>query len=302
MSSPRNRDGDGFDDRPDEGSTWREPVHLGKDQPTRPDQADEADEPTGPPREQSAWQPPGWDLPPATSERPAAPPAQPAPEQPQAGGEQPVGGGLLGGRRPRAPGEVEQVFAYQGDAVGAQAWAVQHGWEVSDGTAPQDAVLAELVASSPVRATRDHRPAGVMRGRHGSLELVAFDVLYASGRYAVPEYAITAAPVLGAVPALRLSPARLWKHRTGGLVHLPSGDPEFDARWTLLAAEDGPAARRLVEDPAVRGLLLGSDDGDEFWTAAGFVAAIRPDGHRPELIEHHARLLTAVVGALSAAW
>jgi hypothetical protein len=30
------------------------------------------------------------------------------------------------------------------------------------------------------------------------------------------------------------------------------------------------------------------------------VAAIRPDGHRPELVEHHARLLTAVVGALAA--
>jgi hypothetical protein len=195
---------------------------------------------------------------------------------------------------------VERVFAYQGDPVGAQGWALQQGWEISDGSAPQDAVLAELVASAPVRATRDHRPAGVMRGRYGALELVAFDVLYASGRYAVPEYAITAAPVLGTVPGLRLSPARFWKHRTGGLVHVPAGDPEFDTRWTLLAAEDGPAVRRLVEDPAVRGLLLGSDDGDEFWTAAGFVAAIRPDGHRPELIEHHARLLTAVVGALSA--
>jgi hypothetical protein len=54
-----------------------------------------------------------------------------------------------------------------------------------------------------------------------------------------------------------------------------------------------------VEDPAVQGLLLGSDDGDEFWAAAGHVAAIRPDGHRPELIEHHARLLNAIVAALS---
>jgi hypothetical protein len=63
-----------------------------------------------------------------------------------------------------------------------------------------------------------------------------------------------------------------------------------------------------VEDTTVRGLLLGTDDGDEFWTSAGqggswaggFVAAIRPDGHRPELIEHHARLLTAIVAALAA--
>ena len=64
-------------------------------------------------------------------------------------------------------------------------------------------------------------------------------------------------------------------------------------------AEDGPAARALVGDATVRGLLLGSDDGDEFWTAAGYLAAIRPDGHRPQLIEHHARLLTAMVSSLA---
>jgi hypothetical protein len=196
---------------------------------------------------------------------------------------------------------VEQVFRYQGDVVGAQGWALQHGWTISDGTSPQDAVLGELIATAPVRLTRDHRPASVLRGRAGSLELVAFDVVYASGRHLVPEYAVTAAPVLVPLPAMRLSPARLWRHRTGGLLQVPSGDPEFDTRWVLLTAEDGPPARALVQDPAVRGLLLGSDDGDEFWTAAGHVAAVRPDGHRPELVEHHARLLTAIVTALSAA-
>jgi hypothetical protein len=196
---------------------------------------------------------------------------------------------------------VEEVFRYQGDVVGAQGWALQHGWTISDGTSPQDAVLGELIATAPVRLTRDHRPASVLRGRAGSLELVAFDVVYASGRHLVPEYAVTAAPVLVPLPAMRLSPARLWRHRTGGLLQVPSGDPEFDTRWVLLTAEDGPPARALVQDPAVRGLLLGSDDGDEFWTAAGHVAAVRPDGHRPELVEHHARLLTAIVPALSAA-
>ncbi|MGY1690142.1 hypothetical protein [Geodermatophilus sp. SYSU D01105] len=315
MTSPRDRDRDGFDDRPEDGSGWREPTHLGGGEAARPDPAE-------PPREESApWQPPGWDLPAAQPERPATPqppvdprpPADPPAWQPPAGepsgwqppagappAEQPPArGGLFGARRPRTPGEVERVFAYQGDPVGAQGWALQHGWEISDGSGPEDAVLAELVRTAPVRATRDHRPAGVMRGRYGSLELVAFDVVYASGRYVVPEYAITAAPVLGAVPVLRLSPARFWKHRTGGLVQVPSGDPEFDARWVLLAADDGPATRRLVEDATVRGLLLNTDDGDEFWTAAGHVAAVRPDGQRPELIEHHARLLTAIVGALA---
>ncbi|MGY1592077.1 hypothetical protein ACI79D_08895 [Geodermatophilus sp. SYSU D00708] len=308
MTSPRDRDRDGFDDRREEGSGWREPSHLGGGDPSDPQ----------PPRDEpTPWQPPGWDLPAAHPERPQPsadrPSGEPAPERPEweppAGWQPPVGappaeapparGGLFGGRRPRTPGEVERVFAYQGDPVGAQGWALQHGWAISDGTAPEDAVLAELVRTAPVRATKDHRPAGVMRGRYGSLELVAFDVLYASGRTVVPEYAITAAPVLAAVPPLRLSPARFWKHRTGGLVQVPSGDPEFDTRWVLLAADDGPATRRLVEDATVRGLLLGTDDGDEFWTAAGFVAAIRPDGHRPELIEHHARLLTAIVGALA---
>jgi hypothetical protein len=205
------------------------------------------------------------------------------------------------GGRPRTPGVVEQVFRYQGDTVGAQGWALQHGWAISDGTAPEDAVLAELVATAPVRATRDHRPAGVMRGRAGNLELVAFDVVFTDRRHTVPEYAVTAAPVLLPLPGLRLSPARFWRHRAGGLLHVPSGDPGFDARWVLLAAEDGPGVRRLVGDETVRGLLVNSDDGDEFWAAAGHLAAVRPDGHRPELIEHHARLLTAMVAALAAA-
>jgi hypothetical protein len=294
MSSPRDRDG--FEERPDEGSGWREPDHLGGDGGQPP-----ADRPEQPPADQpggsTAWQPPGWDLPPAAPDRPAAP----SHAGPWTEGEAVQPEGFHGPQRPRAPSEFAQVFTYQGDAVGAQGWALQQGWTISDGTAPEDAVLAELVRTAPVRATKDHRPAGVMRGRYGPLDLVAFDVLYASGRYAVPEYAVTAAPVLGDLPPLRLSPARFWKHRTGGLVQVPSGDPAFDTRWVLLAAEDGPAARALVGDATVRGLLLGTDDGDEFWTAAGHLAAIRPDGHRPQLIEHHARLLSALVSALAPA-
>jgi hypothetical protein len=197
---------------------------------------------------------------------------------------------------------VAEVFGYQGDLVGAQAWAVQHGWAVSDGDGPQDAVLRDLIATAPVRPTKDHRPGGVMRGRYGALEIVAFDVVYASGRYMVPQWAITAVPMLGAVPAFRLSPARFWKHRIGGLVPIASGNELFDSRWALLAGEDGPQVRQLAQDPTLQGLLLGTDDGDEFWSAAGHVAAIRPDGHRPQLIEHHARLLTAIVSALTAGY
>jgi hypothetical protein len=197
---------------------------------------------------------------------------------------------------------MERAFTPETDPLGAQGWALQHGWTISDGSGPEDAPLADLIASAPVRPGKEARAAGVLRGRSGSLELVAFDIAYPLGQALVPKYAVTAAPLLGAVPGLRLSPARLWKHRTGGLVPLASGNEAFDARWLLLAAEDGPQVRRLSQDPAVQGLLLGTDDGDEFWTAAGFLAAVRPDGHRPQLLEHHARLLTAIVGALAAGY
>jgi hypothetical protein len=315
MSSPRDRD------ESDDGSDWQEPSHLSGDEPAggnaggnsddEPNFADRRSKPRDGDHtaEGATWQPPGWDLPSAEPdrgrepERPAVEPGAGPSWAPPAGPPQPpvqeATRGFFGSRQ-RTPGEVAKVFRYEGDVVGAQGWALQQGWTISDGNAPEDAVLRDLVASAPVRPTKDHRPASVLRGRSGRLDLVAFDIVYASGRYLVPEYAVTAAPLLGAVPGLRLSPARFWKHRTGGLVPIPSGDEAFDTRWMLLAAEDGPQVRRLAQDPAVQGLLLGSDDGDEFWTAAGHLAAIRPDGHRPQLLEHHARLLSAVVGALSA--
>jgi hypothetical protein len=197
---------------------------------------------------------------------------------------------------------MERAFTYEGDQLGAQSWALQHGWTVTDGSGPEDAVLTDLLETAPVRPGKEARPAGVLRGRAGAVELVAFDIVYPAGRRWVAKYAVTAAPMLGAVPTFRLSPARLWKHRTGGLLPMLSGNEAFDSRWQLLAAEDGPQVRRLVQDPAVQGLLLGTDDGDEFWTGAGHLAAVRLDGHRPQLLEHHARLLTAIVGALAAGY
>jgi len=276
MSGPRDRDG--FPGG-DEGSDWREPEHLG---------GGSAPEPAGP----SSWQPAGWDLPPAEPDR--------APRAPDT--ETDWTGGPRFGDGPHAPDEVRRAFQVETDLVGAQGWALQHGWTISDGQGPQDAVLGDLVASAPVRPGKEARPASVLRGRAGNLEVVAFDIVYPLGRSVVPKYAVTAAPLLGAVPGLRLSPARFWRHRISGLVPVPSGNDAFDARWLLLAAEDGPQVRRLVQDPAVQGLLLGTDDGDEFWTGAGHLAAVRPDGHRPLLIEHHVRLLTALVAALSAGY
>jgi hypothetical protein len=289
MSSPR-----------DDGSDWHEPPHLGDGGAAdEPEEAPNFVDRRKQPRESDhsadrlGWQPPGWDLPAATPDRPEAAPTA-APERPR--------GGLFGGRsRPRDP-EMQRAFTDEGDPFGVQSWALHQGWTVSDGSGAEDAVLSDLLAAAPVRPGKEARPAGVLRGRAGALELVAFDVVYPLGRGWVPKYAVTAAPMLGAVPTLRLSPARLWKHGTGGLVPILSGNDAFDSRWSLLAAEDDPRVRRLVQDPAVQGLLLGSDDGDEFWTASGYVAAIRPDGHRPQLIEHHARLLAAVLGALAAGY
>ena len=186
---------------------------------------------------------PGWHEPAhlggEQAEQPPAPVEAPGPRSRR--------GSLGTGGMWRLRGDVARVFANEADVLGAQGWALSHGWSVSDGTGPEDAGLQDLIASAPVRATKEHRAGSVLRGRGGALELVA-----------------------------------------------------FDARWVLLAAEDDPRLRRLIEDPTVQGLLLGSDDGDEFWSAAGHVAVIRPDGHRPQLIEHHARLLGAVVPALTA--
>lgn len=274
MSSPRDRDpsGDPYGDRPGEGNGWQEPEHLGGD--PGEDQAEDKTRSSG-----------------SASEAAALPHQQ---ELPGRGG-----GGLFGPRRPRTPGVVEEVFGYTGDLVGAQGWALQHGWSVSDGGSAADGQLAHVIAAAPMmRLSKDHRPASVLRGRYGSLDMVAFDVVYASGRYVVPQYAVTAVPMLVGPPRFRLSPARFWKHRIGGMVPVPSGDEAFDLRWSLLAGEDSPQLHRLAQDPTVQALLLGTDDGDEFWSAAGHVAAVRPDGHRPELLEHHARLLAAVVGAL----
>ena len=288
-------DRDRFDDQDPDNSGWQEPAHLSGDDDgaDRPNIADRRREPRG---EGTAWTPPGWDLPPAQRPEPAN-----TAQQPEEPAEVPAA-------VPPAPARPAnafwQTFAYQGDVVGTQAWAVQHGWTVSDGTAPEDAPLAQLVASAPAsRISKDHRAAGVIRGRADALDLVAFDVVYEDRGRFIPQYAVTAAPLLVPVPYFRLSPARFWRHRVGGLVQVPTGDEAFDRRWVLAAADDGagvpPEVQRLAADAAVRAALLGTDDGDEIWAAAGSVAAIRPDGHRPLLLEHHARLLTVVVRALT---
>src|SRR3712207_8862356 len=52
----------------------------------------------------------------------------------------------------------------------------------------------------PCTALFRSRAAGVLRGRAGAVDLVAFDVVYPWGRQWAAKYAITAAPLLGVVP------------------------------------------------------------------------------------------------------
>jgi hypothetical protein len=331
MNTPHDRDGDGFDDARGQGPAgWREPAHLGGGEDSPAGRTGSG----GP----ESWQPPGWDLPAVEPEHPEAaqPPWQPSAEDqrrtdvPPSGGQRRGLGGLFGSRsRPAEPGPAEpratgpwpterstsvppamdpsgypadpRVMVPPDDPWGTQAWAHSVGWVLSDGTAPEDQPLTALARTAPVRPGKEDRAGRVLRGRGNGLDLVAFDIVSPVGRGLVSTHAVTAAPMLGAVPSFRLSPARMWRHGVGGLVQVPSPDPEFDGRWVLLAIEDGPQVRRLAADPVVRQLLLGSDDGDEFWSAVGFVAAIRPDANRPQLIEHHARILAAVMAAVAGA-
>lgn len=289
----------------------------------------EPDRPTPAPPEK--WQPPqtsqqqpdqqqDWD---ATPPAPQGPQPWDAPRQaepwdtPQQQ-EPPRRGGLLGGlfgggRQRQGPqderrgwGEREQLGEAlvpdvdPTDRYGTRSWGAAMGWTATDGSGPEDAAITALVQSAPIRAGKQDGPGNVLRGRADGLDLVVFDVVSPVGRGWAVTHAVTAAPLLGHVPDFRLTPARFWRHGTGGLLQIPSGDPEFDQRYVLLSSEDGPQVRRLVDDPVVRQALLGSDDGDEVWSAVGFVAAVRPDAHRPQLIQHHARLLAAVSAALAA--
>ena len=161
MSTPRDRDGDAFDDgRTDGPAGWQEPAHLGsgagKDTP-------------------DSWQPPGWDLPTAEPDRPGTdqPAAAQQPWQPpvadQRTSDQPPGterrrglGGLFGSRP--APGDAadlpdgQPIVVPPADPWGTQAWAMSVGWVLSDGTAPEDAALTALASTAPVRPGRGRGP------------------------------------------------------------------------------------------------------------------------------------------------
>ncbi len=176
--------------------------------------------------------------------------------------------------------------------------AARRGWPVHD----EDASLATVLAEAPLRLTTEHRAAPVARGNVQNWELLAFDVVYLmpNGEYTRPLYAVTAVPVPIPLPVVRATPRRFMTHGGSGLLLLPSGDEEFDARWRVLTSQDTPEIRGLVGE-LLRAVLLDGPDLDELWTAAGHLAVSRAEGHHDALLEQHSALLSAAMAGLQRA-
>ncbi len=223
------------------------------------------------------------------------------PEHPHFGAAQRAVGGPgrlgFGLGRGHGRGSADEVFASDADRGGAGAWARQAGWERVGASSPQRVAAEELVRSAPVRRIgSDHHARDVVAGSIDGLDVLAFDIAVSASTGWIAEWAVTAAALPDDPPVVRLTPTRLWLHDPDGLTRVESGDAAFDARWRVLG--DGARAQHVADDVAVRQALLATDDGDDIWIAAGHLAALRPDGHRPLLLEHHVRLLAVVHRAL----
>lgn len=233
----------------------------------------------------------------------SASPGPQDPEHPHFGAAQRAFGGPgrlgFGLSRGHSRGSADEVFASEADRGGVGAWARRAGWERVGPSNPQLRVAEDLVLGAPVRRIgSDHHPRDVVAGSIGGLDLLAFDIAVSASTGWIAEWAVTAAAVPDGAPVVRLTPTRFWLHDSDGLTRIETGDETFDARWRVLG-EDA-RAQRVADDPAVRQALLGTDDGDDVWTAAGHLAVLRPDGHRPLLLEHHLRLLAVIHRALVA--
>lgn len=195
---------------------------------------------------------------------------------------------LLGGTE---PGDPTAALWCSGLAAAAE----RRGWPVQD----EDRTLDGLLAGAPLRLTAEHRAAPVLRGRAGTWDLVACDVRYLMprGDLSPAQYAVTAVPVLLPLPPIRIAPRRFLAHDSAGLLVVPTGEPDFDRRWRVLAAQDTPEVRALI-GPDLQAVLLDGPDIDEVWTAAGYLAASRADGHHDALLDAQAVLLTAAMAGL----
>ncbi|MPQ97111.1 hypothetical protein GB931_04050 [Modestobacter sp. I12A-02628] len=203
----------------------------------------------------------------------------------------------LGLGRGHAFGPLDAVFVSGADRSGTRRRAAELGWAVPDSPGPLDDVVDALVASLPVHRDDDHHARHLVAAPDGSA--LAFDVALGTSSGWFVEWAVTALALPAPAPVLRVTPARLSLVGPFRWRRVDSGDDELDARWRVLAGDDDPRAERFARDPDVRAALLGTDDGDDLWTAAGMLAAIRPDGHRPALLDHHLQLLGVLQRSLS---
>ena len=179
-------------------------------------------------------------------------------------------GGPRFGEGPRAPEPMERAFRYETDLVGAQGWALPARLD--------DLRRRGTGGRRPPRAAGDRaRPAGqggaagqraARPGGHAGARRL---------RHRLPAGPVAGAEVRGDRGARCSAPCRCCGcPRPGSGGTAPAGSsrsPAATRRSTPAGCcsrpRTSPQLRRLVQDPAVQGLLLGTDDGDEFWTGAG---------------------------------
>ena len=294
MSTPR-PDRDGFDD---DGRAARlagagPPLggRAGRTSPTSPTAASSRATATTPPRAPAGSRPAGTcRRPPPTAGRGSTRPGSAVPHHRRTRSHPrsrrpPERRGLFGGRRQRDPEMDAGVHLRgrpgRGAELGAAAGLDRLGRQRSRGRRPRRAHrrCPRAAGQGGPRgggAARPGRPAGPRRVRR------RLPVGQAVGRQVRRDR--RAAARCGAGPAALPGAAVEAPHRRAGAG--AQRQRGFDSRWQLLAAEDGPQVRRLVQDPAVQGLLLGTDDGDEFWTGVGHPGRRPP--RRPPAAAHRA--------------
>ena len=228
MSSPRDRDRDGFD----AGRRGQRLAGAGAPRASR--RADRrAASPTRPSRRPGS-RPAGTCRPPTPDRTPPA-----AARRRRRSGPAARASGTAPARRSRWSARS----AYETDLVGAQGWALQHGWTISDGEGPQDAVLrgpaGDRARCGPAR--RRGRPACCAAARAPWSSSPSTSSTR-SGRSLVPKYAVTAAPAArrraraAAVPRPVLAaPA------PAGSCRCASGNEAFDAPLAAARRRGRPA-------------------------------------------------------------
>lgn len=192
-------------------------------------------------------------------------------------------------------GAMDDAFAYQGDTSGFRQSARDHGWT---GAAEQPPVVAEIVQCAPVPTGSEYTVTDVVTGMFQGWDAIALNVGMRSAGV-VPKWAMTAVGRAEPGGAYRLHPRRLGRFHLLGeeRSEIDLSSSALDARWSLTVSIGANAGDESIVDPAVERALLSSDDGDELWATSTAIAAVRADGHRPALLEHHLRLLATLAQA-----